>query len=165
MIIRPEKPADRDAIRTINLDAFDSDTEANLVDALRDSGTEFISLVAESKDTLVGHILFSPVTCTGDAKIMGLAPMAVRKAWQRQGVGTQLVEAGLQACRQAGAVAVIVLGHPQYYPRFGFEPAANHGIESEYEVAAEVFMVKALQPGALDAINGLLRYHPAFPAL
>jgi putative acetyltransferase len=94
--------------------------------------------------------------------LAGLAPMAVRPDWQKKGVGSRLVEEGLKRCKQSGYGAVVVLGHPDYYPRFGFSPSVNYGIESEYDVPVEVFMVKELRDGALDDCTGRIRYHKAF---
>ena len=162
MNVRFEQPDDIENIRRIHLEAFETDVEASLVDALRDSGVELISLVAENKGEIVGHILFSPVSMDGKCRIMGLAPMAVLPNWQGKGVGTQLVNAGLQACKKAGYEVVVVLGHADYYPRFGFAPSVNFGIKSEYDVPPEVFMVKALCDGALDGITGTVKYHPIF---
>jgi len=162
MNVRFEQPGDIEKIRELNLQAFETDTEANLVDTLRNADVELISLVAEEDGEVIGHILFSPVTLGGDLRIMGLAPMAVMLNWQGKGVGTKLVNAGLQACEKAGYEAVIVLGHADYYPRFGFAPSLYFGIESEYDVPPEVFMVKELREGALKGAAGTVRYHQAF---
>ena len=162
MKIRTELPDDRDEIRNVHLHAFDTDAEARLVDQLRDTGIDLISLVAEEQGLIIGHILFSPVTLDGSVRIAGLAPMAVLPDWQRKGVGTRLVNEGLQACGEAGYEAVVVLGHPDYYPRFGFVPSAAFGIDSEYDVPPEVFMVKELREGILNGNPGTARYHPVF---
>ena len=165
MNIRPEKPRDSDKIRQINTSAFDTDTEANIVDALRKSGIPLISLVAEEKGELVGHILFSPVTLQGSQSkisIAGLAPMAVLPDWQNKGIGSKLIEEGLKRCSQSGYKAVVVLGYPNYYTRFGFVPSVNYGIKSEYDVPAEVFMVKEIKKGALASCKGIIKYHQAF---
>ncbi len=165
MTIRPERPGDRLQIRHINQQAFDDDAEANLIDALRDSGLPLISLVAEERSQLIGHILFSPVRLIGPKPapaIAGLAPMAVLPDWQGRGVGSSLVTAGLDDCAKAGYVAVVVLGHPDYYPRFGFVSARHFHIQSEYDVADDVFMLKELQDAALEGISGTVQYHPAF---
>lgn len=161
MNIRFEQPGDIEKIREVNLQAFETETEANLVEALRNADVELISLVAEENGEVIGHILFSPVIL-GDLKIMGLAPMAVLPDRQNKGVGTKLVKAGLQDCEKAGYEAVVVLGHAGYYPRFGFVPSENFGIKSEYDVPPEVFMVKELREGALKGAAGTVKYHPAF---
>jgi putative acetyltransferase len=114
--------------------------------------------------TIVGHIMFSPVSLSGHPglKIMGLAPMAVAPEQQRKGIGSALVRAGLERCKQLGFGAVVVLGHPRYYPRFGFSPSTRFGIKCEYEVPEEVFMVQELQPGYLRSVSGTIKYHAAF---
>jgi putative acetyltransferase len=93
---------------------------------------------------------------------MGLGPMAVAAAHRGQGIGSALVRAGLARCRSIGAVAVVVLGHPQYYPRFGFRPASEFGIGGEYDVPREVFMAIELVPDALRDVSGTIKYHQAF---
>lgn len=162
MNIRFELPGDIEKIRKVNHQAFGTETEANLVDALRNADVELISLVAEENAEVIGHILFSPVILGGDLKIAGLAPMAVLPDWQGKGAGTELVNTGLQACEEAGYEAVVVLGHPDYYHRFGFTAAANFGIKSEYDVPLEVFMLKELHKDALKGITGTVKYHQAF---
>jgi len=131
---------------------------------LRKSGADLISLVAEEKANIIGHILFSPVTLTGHepVRVAGLGPMAVLPDCQRKGIGTELVNVGLRTCADAGYDAVVVLGHPKYYPRFGFVPSVTYGLRCEYDVPSEVFMVKVLHPQALDGVTGTIRYNPAF---
>lgn len=164
MKIRAEEPRDHEAVRAVNLAAFDTPAEAGLVDALRRQALPIISLVAQLGDRIVGHILFSPVVLTGhpDLQMMGLAPMAVLPQFQRQGVGSLLVEEGLVRCRQLEICAVAVLGHPLYYPRFGFIPSTRFGIVSEYEVPEEVFMILELEPGVLAERGGTIQYHSTF---
>lgn len=164
MEIRFEQPGDIDGIRKANLDAFESNSEASLVDALRKADVELISLVAIEDSKIIGHILFSPVTSDSEIRISGLAPMAVRSEWQRKGIGSKLVKKGLAACRKAGYQAVVVLGYPEYYPRFGFESAKKYGINSEYDVPPEVFMVKELEEGVLKENReiGTVKYHSIF---
>ncbi len=166
-IIRPEKEADFDAVRNVNRLAFGQAAEATLVDALRKSAELFISLVADDDNQVVGHILFTPVSLDSDdststALGLGLAPMAVLPEYQRQGVGSGLVRAGLRECQRVGVNVVVVLGHPEYYPRFGFVPASQKGLTSEYPVADEVFMAIELEPGALKGRRGLVKYRPEF---
>ena len=165
--IRSEKPADHGAVREVNQQAFGSSTEAALVDALRAAADPIISLVAVDNDHVVGHILFSPVTIEDDdsALAMGLAPMAVLPNYQRRGVGSQLVRAGLTECHRIGRRVVVVLGHPRYYPRFGFIPASRKALHCEYPVPDEVFMVLELEPGALEGRHGLVKYRPEFAAI
>ena len=167
MLIRVENENDRDAVETIHASAFESHTEAKLVGLLREQARPLIGLLAEEGVEGVGHILFSPASLPGypDMNIMGLAPMAVLPDYQGQGVGSALVREGLQQCRDSGVDAVIVLGYPDYYTRFGFRPAAHYGIDSEYEVPEEAFMILELHPGALQGCAGRVEYHPAFKQL
>ena len=162
--IRNEVPADIEAIHAVNRAAFQTSAESELVNSLRRLGGPVISLVAQEDDTVIGHIMFSPVLLTGypAAFIMGLAPMAVRPDRQRTGIGSALVSAGLDACRELGAGAVVVLGHAAYYPRFGFTPASRFGLRCEYAVPDDVFMALELIPGYLHDKTGLIRYHDAF---
>jgi len=164
MRLRSEELADVSAIRTVNLAAFETSAEADLVDALRGQATPLISLVAEDGAAIVGHILFSPVTLNRhpDVQIMGLGPMAVVPPRQRQGIGSALVREGLDTCKRVGAGAVVVVGHATYYPRFGFAPASRFGLSCQYAVPDDVFMVVELDPGALKGVAGTVRYHPAF---
>ena len=165
MIIRLEQASDIEAIRDINTSAFETETEANLVDALRSKGVPLISLVAEESERLIGHILFSPVELDNDEtthSIAGLAPMAVLPSWQGQGVGSLLVDEGLRHCKSAGYQAVAVLGHPEFYPRFSFKPSVTFNIRSEYDVPDEVFMLKELEPDVLRELSGTIKYHPLF---
>ena len=169
--IRTEEANDIDIIFQINSTAFDTAAEAELVNRLREQAEPFLSLVAEQDGTLLGHLLLTPVTLDADQdnsselKLMGLAPMAVMPDNQNSGIGSALVEAGLTHCRNLGIGAVVVLGHPEYYPRFGFEPSVNFNIKSEYEVPAEVFMAQELLPGYLQKVSGTIQYHPAFNEL
>jgi len=168
MVIRPERIEDIEKIRSIHVEAFNTEAEANLVEALRNSSIPLISLVAEEDGELVGHILFSPMTLEqggSSPSIAGLAPMAVLPACQNKGIGSMLVEEGLAYCKNAGYAAVVVLGHPNYYPRFGFVPSVTYGIRSEYDVPPEIFMVKELKEGALANRNGTVKYHRAFNKL
>jgi putative acetyltransferase len=165
MIVRAEKTEDRDAIHRVNELAFGRPNEAELVDALRANASPTISLVAVVDEQLAGHIFFSPVTVESDGGVftaMGLAPMAVLPEYQNQGIGSLLVREGLRECQRIGYDAVVVLGHPKYYPRFGFAPASLKGLRSEYDVPDEVFMVTELVPDALGGRCGLVKYHAEF---
>lgn len=165
MIIREEQPSDIEKIWQVNVEAFETKAEANLVNTLRDSGCTFISLVAETESKVVGHILFTPVELSGNEiklKIMGIAPMAVLSQYQNKGIGSKLVQAGLERCQSLGYDAVVVLGHPSYYPKFGFVPSVQYGVKSEYDVPDEVFMILELNPGSLKHHEGVIRYHEAF---
>lgn len=164
MLIRDEEERDLAAVRRLNAAAFGTPAEAKLVDALRQQARPVVSLVAEENQAIVGHIMFSPVVLSShpELKIMGLAPMAVSPQHQRQGIGSALVRAGLEQCRKLGSGAVVVLGHPGYYPRFGFVPAGRMGIGCEYEVPADVFMLVELEPDYLRNASGTIKYDPAF---
>ena len=166
-LIRPEELADREAVRRVNELAFGRPNEADLVDAVRSSAPH-ISLVAVVNAEIAGHILFSPVEILDDpssARCAGLGPMAVLPSQQNRGIGSDLVRMVLEACRARGYQAVVVLGHPRYYPRFGFVPASDHGLSCEWDVPNDVFLVLELTPGTLGKLGGLVRYLPAFAAV
>ena len=165
MIVRAEIPTDQAAVHRINQLAFGTDNEANLVDALRALADPYLSLVAVEDDQIVGHIFFSPVTIESETSTytaMGLAPMAVLPEYQKRGIGSALVQYGLRECRRIGHDVVVVVGHSEYYPRFGFTPAREKGLRCEFDVPDEVFMVAELSPGALNGRQGLVKYHPEF---
>jgi putative acetyltransferase len=163
--IREEQPGDRATVHRINREAFGQDAEADLVDRLRANGKATLSLVAEQDDRIVGHILFSPVTiesAAGTITLLGLAPMAVLPPHQKQGIGTVLVERALALLKAAGHRGVVVLGHPGYYPRFGFIPASTFGIRCGYDAPDEAFMALELTPDALKGCSGLAKFQPEF---
>jgi putative acetyltransferase len=167
MMVRPESPQDYTAIDEVNRAAFGQDNEARLVARLRESAgfDPGLSLVAVRDGVIVGHILFSPIVIASEADevpALALAPIAVLPARQREGIGSQLVREGLAACRQAGHPIVIVVGHPDYYPRFGFTRAGPLGLRAPLPVPDEAFMALALVPGELDGVRGTVRYPPPF---
>jgi putative acetyltransferase len=164
MLIRKEEYEDWPVVHALNASVFETAAEAKLVDALRRDAKPIISLVAAEGKEIVGHILFSPVSLVDhpELMIMGLAPMAVAAHRQRRGIGSALVGAGLEHCKQLGAGAVVVLGHHDYYPRFGFVPATRYGLRSAYEVPEEAFMAVELRPGYLKDAGGMIEYHAAF---
>ena len=168
MNIRKEQLSDIEKIWQVNSEAFETDAEADLVNALRNSGCIFISLVAEIQNKIVGHILFTPVNLTDDKnnknklKIMGLAPMAVLSQHQNKKIGSKLVKAGLEQCKSLNYDAVVVLGHTNYYPKFGFVPSVRFDIKSEYDVPDEVFMILELVPECLKNHAGVIKYHEVF---
>ena len=150
------------------LAAFNGPAEADLVTRLRPLNG-VISLVAAEDEGVVGHIMFSPVTLHNsedhphNAKLVGLAPVAVLPEYQKIGIGKALILDGLERCKSAGFVGCVLLGHPEYYPRFGFQPAfSTFEISSTYNVSDPVFMALELVPNALRQISGTIHYHPAF---
>lgn len=168
--IRPETSSDHAAVREVNILAFGSDGEARLVERLRADGLVIASLVAVDGGLVVGHILFSelPIETEGGTRVYAasLAPMAVRPEWQRRGIGSALVREGLEACRQKGKSIAVVLGHPQYYPRFGFSPDLAKRLQTPYAAepsfSAEAWMALELTPGALNGVTGTVRYPEEF---
>jgi putative acetyltransferase len=164
--IREEASGDLQEIRMVIQTAFGQTEEADIVDKLRQDCPNRILLVAASEDQVVGQVLFTPVTIQAKERIltgMGLPPMAVLPGFQRQGIGSQLVRAGLALIKKRKYPFVIVLGHPRYYPRFGFVPASRYGIRSEYEsVPEEAFMILVLDRAALDSVSGVAKYRPEF---
>lgn len=161
--IRSERPGDAAAIRAIHGATFPTAAEARLVDLLRENGHAPISFVAEEDGQIVGHVLFSPVAMDGDASAggLGLAPIAVLPARQRRGVGSRLIEAGLDACRRGGVPFVVVLGAPAFYHSFGFRRASDLSLRNEYGVDAE-FMVLVLSDNAIPTTGGLVTFGPEF---
>ncbi len=167
MIIRPEKIKDYTAIHEVNELAFGGRAEADLIEALRktDSFIPELSLVAVRNGEVIGHILFSPIVIKSKERVisaLALAPMAVHPKFQNQGVGTKLIRRGHEDCRRLGYKVVVVIGHPGYYPRFGFLPARDKGLQVPFPVPDEAFMVLEFVPGALEATQGEIIYPPAF---
>jgi len=162
--IRTECPEDLKKIRHVYIEAFETETEAELVEALRDSGIPIISLVAEYKGELSGHIMFSPMTLDGKPEILlaALAPLAVLPEHQRKGIGSRLVNEGIPHCRTSEYSCIVVLGWPEFYPRFGFTPSTKYGIKTEYDVPEEVFMVLMLTDDAAVDYSGTAKYHQVF---
>lgn len=164
MVIRPETPDDAPAIYDLHAAGFPTPAEARLVERLRASGRLSVSLVAEHLGRVVGHVAFSPVSTARGAVGVGLAPVVVSAAHRKNGVGAALVREGLARCREAGFGWAVVLGEPAYYSRFGFQPAARHGLVDEYG-GGEAFQVNELLPGAMPTNHGLVRYAPEFASL
>lgn len=162
LAIRAAAPHDAPHIRAVNETAFGRAAEADLVEALRADGDAMIELVAQRGGEIVGHILFSPLKITREGETLeaaALAPMAVAPAAQRNGVGAALIHAGTEACRARGAPAIVVLGHANYYPRFGFRAACAESLSAPF--SGEAFMALELLPGVLAA-GGAVRYAAAF---
>ncbi|MEM9301597.1 MAG: N-acetyltransferase [Pseudomonadota bacterium] len=164
MNIREEQPGDEAAIRAMVTASFDRPDEATLIDRLRAECPGFVSVVAEDGGEIVGHVGFSPVTIGGNADhpVMGIAPLAIAPDRQRQGVGTALVRQGLIRCRDRGVEGVIVLGSPDYWGRFGFSPAIELGLETDFDVPPDAFQALEIKNGALLCIEGVVHYQSAF---
>jgi len=167
--IREERPVDIENVRKLNekafTQAFGQAPEADLVDRLRENCSNILSLVAVQNDQVIGHIYFSPVNISGDKIIegIGLGPMAVLPEFQRRGIGSQLVQAGIEILKRRGYTFIIVLGHPEYYPRFGFKRASHSGIRSQWEgVPDEAFMILILNEEAMIGVCGIARYRNEF---
>lgn len=168
MIIRQEDPRDIKYIHALNELAFGQSQEANIINKLRINCDNLLSLVAVENEKIVGHILFSPATIEGQhgvMKGMGLAPMAVLPEMQRKGIGTQLVKAGIENLRKKQCPFVIVLGHSEYYPRFGFERASLYEIKCQWEgIPDEAFMIFWLDKATMNTVSGLAKYRDEFNA-
>jgi putative acetyltransferase len=180
MIVRAEEERDRKAVFDVNALAFGRDNEARLVESLRRSPAFIpeLSLVAldrpaapdadpaaEAHPVVVGHVLFTKVAIRDGSRshdALALAPLAVLPSHQRRGFGAALVRRGLADARRFGHRAVIVVGHPEYYPRFGFVPAFPLGIRAPFDVSAASFMALALLPDALRGVRGEVEYPSEF---
>jgi putative acetyltransferase len=164
--IRPETPEDFQAITEVNVLAFAQSNEAELVEKLRRNCPEIVSLVAEDNHRIVGHILFTPVTIEGiDQSIqgMGLAPMAVLPERQREGIGSLMVRQGLTLLKARGVPYVIVLGHPEFYPRFGFQVASQRTIACQWQgVPDDAFRICVFDQDSMQRVTGVARYRPEF---
>ena len=165
--IREERLDDIEAIRALNFAAFGRPQEGGLVDALRANGGLSLSLVATIDERRVGHILYSPVSigCNGKEVVgAGLGSMAVVPELQRKGIGAELIRAGNEKLKRLGCPFIVVLGHPQYYPRFGFCPARAHAIRCQWNVPDDVFMILSLEESRMKGVAGLAKYRDEFSA-
>lgn len=173
--IREELPDDIAAIRDVNKRAFGQDQESNIVDALRANGAALLSLVATLNDRVVGHIMYSPATIiSSSASIMSssatignvpgaaLGPMSVLPEHQRLGIGSALVTTGNEKIQTAGHPFIIVLGHPTFYPRFGFRRASSLAVKCEWDVPDEVVMLLILDETRMQRVSGLVKYRHEF---
>jgi putative acetyltransferase len=166
--IRAEATGDRAAIFQVHRAAFGQELEAALVDQLRAAGALTLSLAAIEDSVIVGHVALSPVTISENPsglRALGLGPIGVLPACQRRGIGARLVESGLREAATQDWDLIFVLGEPGYYLRFGFEPAAKHGLRCVYDAPLEAFMMTALGEGGLGTVAGTVRYHAAFDAV
>lgn len=168
MLVRESLPQERSTIARLHSSAFgtaEGPIVAGLVEDMLDDETAqpLLSLVALEEDRLKGHILFSRVYiegCESDVEARILAPLAVSPDVQGRGTGTLLINRGLERLKASGVGLVLVLGHPTYYPRAGFEPAGKHGLEAPYPIPAEhedAWMVAELQPSMLSRVKGVVR--------
>ena len=164
--IRFEQPKDIDEIRLLNYKAFGQPEEGRIVDKLRKSCNEILSLVAILKNKIVGHIMFSPVTIETQEGIiegMGLAPMAVLPEFQNQRIGSKLVKEGLRIIRNTTCPFVIVIGHEKYYPRFGFQRASKYGLKSQWKgVPDDAFMAMIFNDSVMKGVSGIVKYRDEF---
>lgn len=163
--IRTEVNKDIDGIHFINEQAFGRKSEADLVDNLRKKKAVTLSLIAEVEDQIVGHILFSPVKIEPDNShfnAITLAPLAILPEFQRKGIGSQLIRTGIEECRLLGHDLVFVVGHPEYYPRFGFVQARAEGFNCEIEVPDEAWMVLEMDKKVPLQKNGTVYFRPEF---
>jgi putative acetyltransferase len=170
LIIDEESVNDRAGVQSVNVAAFDRHKEADVVDQLRESCPESISLVAKIDEKIIGHVFFTPVRLIQDQdwsiEGMGLAPLAVLPEYQNQGVGTELSKQGLRKVENAGYPFAIVLGDPSYYHRFGFERASDYGIRSSFEdVPDDAFMIKIFNPEVMAGAQGVVYYQEAFDSV
>lgn len=169
--LRESTPEDAAGLRALHTAAFGGEAEAGLVEALTRADAVRLSLLAEYEGRIIAHVLFSPVRIIREGStlepndVLGLAPMAVHPDAQRQGIGSQLLLGALSRVANAGAKAVVVLGHPEYYPRLGFVPAAQFGLRWEQPCPPEAFMVLELVSGSLAGPEGVVRYAPEFDGL
>lgn len=164
ILIRPVETADLPEVRRLNDLAFGGPDEGLLVELLHARGKAVISLAAVYQGKIAGHILFSPVDFRPphpEIQALGLAPMAVLPEYQNQGIGSQLARRALADCLAGGWQAVVVLGHPAYYPRFGFRPASELGLDNEYGVD-EAFMALELVEHTLDGVRAVACYCDEF---
>jgi putative acetyltransferase len=163
--VRLEHPGDIATIRDLNKRVFGQDQEGNVVDALRSNGAAFLSLVATLNGEVVGHIMYSPVSVGGEVTGAELGPMAVLPEQQRRGIGSELVKAGNRKLKDSGCPFIVVVGHPQFYPRFGFRPASTQGIRCEWEMPDHVFMLLVLDQAKMQGVSGLARYRHEFSSV
>jgi putative acetyltransferase len=167
LTIRSETPQDAAGVERVNREAFGREQEGLLVTAVRlsDVYVQDLSLVAERDGAVVGHVLFSRVRLEGsdvERELLALGPVAVAPPCQRQGIGAALIRAGLERATELGYDGVVLIGHPSYYPRFGFRPARDFGLRTTFAVPDEAFMALPLREGGLEDSAGTVVYSPPF---
>ncbi len=167
VVVRSEEPSDYQKIYEINKIAFGGEVEARLVNNLRKTKGFIpqLSLVAEKDGKVVGHILFSIIhinTGEDNIPVLALAPMAVLPEYQKQGIGSLMIKEGLKKSKELGYKIVVLVGHPDYYPRFGFVPAKEKGLKLPFDAPDEAFMVYEIIPNSLVGISGTIEYPPEF---
>lgn len=168
--LRAEEVADRDEVRRVIEAAFGQPDEADIVDRLRANGDLFMSHLADRKGRIIAHLAFSPAQVLDDdgvprdirGGLLALAPMAVAPDYQRQLVGQGLLRSALMRLERAGVGAVVVLGHPTYYPRFGFTPASAFGLRCPFDAPDAAFLLRVFGEHPADSFRGMLKYAPAF---
>ena len=166
--IRKETPKDIADIHALEVEAFGRAEEADLVDRLRDEGVLWLSQVALRNDQVVGHAAYSLVKVSDGGSVWcfpALGPIAVEPARQGRGIGGALIRAGIEVVRDAGYGLLFLVGHPTYYPRFGFQPALPLGFTSDWvkpDGPHEHFMALVLDQSLIGSVRGHMRYHEAF---
>ena len=161
--LRPAEPEDFAAIRTVLLSAFETPGEANLVEALRTEGCVILELVAENDEGVNGHILYSELPIEAANRTVrgaALAPLAVHPAHQRLGIGGALIHMSLPMLAHEGVEAVVVVGHPGYYPRFGFSASLAARLDTPFP--GPHLMAMELEPGSIEGLDARPRYARAF---
>ncbi|NJJ39114.1 GNAT family N-acetyltransferase [Paenibacillus apii] len=169
MIIRTESAADFEEVYNLNFLAFGNrEDESKLIERIRKSEGFIpdLSIVAEIDMQIVGHLLLSKAIVEDEGnrhEVIVLAPIAVNPNYQKQGIGSQLIYEGFNRCIALGFNIILLIGHPSYYPKFGFKAARNYGLElKQFNVPDDVFMVCELKEGELQNIKGELKYPESF---
>lgn len=168
LLIRKEQERDFDEIYRLNYESFDQKDEAELIDELRENNGVIISLVALLSNLLAGHILYAPCQITSHNTTLtgaALGSMAVLPEYQNKGIGKELVKESIEIISEAGYPFITVLGHPEYFPKFGFEPAKKHGLQFQWNVPDNVFMGLILDKERMSNIRGTVYYRPEFSKL
>ena len=163
--IREECHDDIAAVRDLNRQAFGQDQESNIVDVLRANEAALLSLVATVDDRVVGHIMYSPAVVGDNITGAALGPMAVLPEYQRQRIGSKLIKAGNRKLKDAGCPFIVVVGHADYYPRFGFRPASKYRIKCEWDVPDNAFMLLVLDQAKMERVSGLAKYRHEFSSI